>query len=68
MVQVHKFSDVRKMSFNVVLLEDRGLNVEKSAKNNVKDSNFSKKNFSSKEAVRGKKYSLLNSISPLILT
>ena len=68
MVQVHKFSDVRKMSFNVVLLEDRGLNVEKSAKNNVKDSNFRKKKFSSKEAVRGKKYSLLNSISPLILT
>ena len=27
-----------------------------------------KKIFSSKEAVRGKKYSLLNSISPLILT
>ena len=30
---------------------------------------ISEKNFfSSKEAVRGKKYSLLNSISPLILT
>ena len=43
--------------------------LKKSAKNNVKDSNFRKKNFfSSKEAVRGKKYSLLNSISPLILT